>query len=744
MSVKSFESDENFSEEKDSEFESVRFGREALDRIMSALGGTPLLELFSVYIQRLLQMNDWRFTFSALMGLSQVGEYLDEISDIEASIQLTLGFISHNHPMIRYAVCHTLGQLSADMKPEFQLKYHDRILPLLIDILYDKSPLVASHGAAALSNFIEGMNLKPLQEYLNNLIPRLLECIEKSNGVLKEQSIFALGNTGKIARDTFRPYQKPALNLLFVIIKEFYQEKFKKLRGVALGAICLIGTAVGSSYFGEYIEELMKFLSVMPGVLFEINDLIIAWKRVLGFLDYELLLQYMNEQAFECILGMSRLCQENNEDFESSLKLLNLFLEKINLCLKPYFERISGILIPLSGFDFPNTVRIICLKGLPLLVKMLEKGPQADLFIKGLLDLILKMNEERMDLDVRNQMVRALIGILEQKSESFSFIKEDFEQLISLVWQNIENSIGNKQRYEKKRIEDEDMDEDEAQLLEDDIKAEIEFLENMGELLAFIFKRFQYFVPEFRVIDIFFMNFAQKALDSGLQNFILYTIDDMMDEKSLMELLIPHKNTILHILLNNLSEKNCEVRQASLYGIGIFVEKFKGIDLEMGLIENIRIKIIETLKIKKDKESNKAYGLCKDNAVSALGKLFRAYHDQINLKQTVQIWLEGLPIKYDVKEAFVQYEILFGVLVSDPNVVIMDSSDNLERVFKIIGEIYGTHLINEGIREMILKFVKNIANLKNYDFDKFGLRFKEMNPSALKRMEQCFQDVKQL
>ena len=93
MSIKDFQIDENFSVENDSEFENVRFGRDAIDRVISSLGGKPVLQILSHYILKLIQMTDWRFPFSALMGLSQVGEYLDEVEEIEGSVEVTLGFI---------------------------------------------------------------------------------------------------------------------------------------------------------------------------------------------------------------------------------------------------------------------------------------------------------------------------------------------------------------------------------------------------------------------------------------------------------------------------------------------------------------------------------------------------------------------------------------------------------------------------------------------------------------------------
>ena len=164
------------------------------------------------------------------MGLSQIGEYLEEINEIHLSLQLSLSFLDNPQPMIRYAVCHTLGQLSADMKPEFQEKYHMEILPSLLKTIHDNNALVAGHAAAALSNFIEGMNLNTIKQYLNGLVSELLNCIEQKNGKLKEQCLIALKNCCKVARDCFLPYLTHTAEVLLKEIQNSFDVKLKKIR----------------------------------------------------------------------------------------------------------------------------------------------------------------------------------------------------------------------------------------------------------------------------------------------------------------------------------------------------------------------------------------------------------------------------------------------------------------------------------------------------------------------------------
>jgi len=242
------------------------------------------------------------------------------------------------------------------------------------------------------------------------------------------------------------------------------------------------------------------------------------------------------------------------------------------LYMLPYFERISNLLIPLTHSGNSNNIRVRALKGLPFLVKMLifgKKHQQADLMINGLLDLFFKLNEEKLDMELRTQLIKTFTEVLQQEPEEKKLQKAEFSNVIKLIWDNIELSVGNKIRFEKRKSEEEDIDEDQEELLNEDIKSEKEFLLLMGDLLAVVFKQYEGYLSEFKIMDSFLLDLAPKALDFGLYHFVLYTLDDMLDNATNLDIIMPHKETIYKILISYASNKNCEIRQASVYGLGV-------------------------------------------------------------------------------------------------------------------------------------------------------------------------------
>lgn len=60
---------------------------------------------------------DWRYTNAAIMALSQVGEYIEEIDTVKPIMNMVLKYYNDKNPRIRHSVCHCVGQISDDMNP---------------------------------------------------------------------------------------------------------------------------------------------------------------------------------------------------------------------------------------------------------------------------------------------------------------------------------------------------------------------------------------------------------------------------------------------------------------------------------------------------------------------------------------------------------------------------------------------------------------------------------------------------
>lgn len=72
--------------EDDEDFETTKFGMGAIDRIIFSVGDKEVLPILSESIKHLLENHDWRYKYTAVMALSQVGEYIEDATQIVSII----------------------------------------------------------------------------------------------------------------------------------------------------------------------------------------------------------------------------------------------------------------------------------------------------------------------------------------------------------------------------------------------------------------------------------------------------------------------------------------------------------------------------------------------------------------------------------------------------------------------------------------------------------------------------------
>ena len=150
---------EGFKDDNDGDDEgedNVNFGKGCIDKIISAVGDELCLPILSGIVQVTIQNADWRYKNAALMAFSQVGEYIENITDIGAMVPVVLQHLAHENPKVRFAALHCIGQISDDMTEDFQETYGSDVLPALIKNLEDPVPRVSAHCCSAITNFMDG------------------------------------------------------------------------------------------------------------------------------------------------------------------------------------------------------------------------------------------------------------------------------------------------------------------------------------------------------------------------------------------------------------------------------------------------------------------------------------------------------------------------------------------------------------------------------------------------------------
>lgn len=134
-------------------------------------------------------------------------------------MEMIATFLRDENPMMRYAACHAIGQISDDMQPKFQQKYGAPLLPEMIKLLRDPIPRVVSHSAAALTNFLEEMDYKVVEKHVDELMELLIAHSATGISLVKESCLSTISTVAEISLKKFQKYFDKSIELLFSVFQ---------------------------------------------------------------------------------------------------------------------------------------------------------------------------------------------------------------------------------------------------------------------------------------------------------------------------------------------------------------------------------------------------------------------------------------------------------------------------------------------------------------------------------------------
>lgn len=247
-------------DEEEAECEKTRDGMNNINIIIENIGEKETLPLIYERIQSLLQSTDWRYIYSAIMALSQVGEFLDEISDVKPILQSLLKFIDHQNCKVRYSICQAIGQISEDMKPEFQENFTNDCVAVLVKLCDDPVQRVQAHALSAFSNLFESVDQQIVVPHLKNLLIKCLGMIQNRCSLVKESAVSAIAAISEAAKLDFEQYYNDVVPILFNMYEIHQTKEYKQLKGNIIECISLIGYGVSEKQFELDFHKLVQIL----------------------------------------------------------------------------------------------------------------------------------------------------------------------------------------------------------------------------------------------------------------------------------------------------------------------------------------------------------------------------------------------------------------------------------------------------------------------------------------------------
>jgi len=402
---------------------------------------------------------------------------------------------------------------------------------------------------------------------------------------------------------------------------------------------------------------------------------------------------------------------ETNE-LTDSIELINVFIEGFDKHYIPYVEFTEQTIIPLKNYEMNSTVRGSAISVLETLANLTKKHSPVEVFhakIKTYISVIFETLEKETEYDNVIIMLETLDNIFDCASVFLGTVEINamFSKLIE-IFNKIEKSridlIQHKEKQQQlldtekaaaKGQDDEsdnEFEDDEENLdeLEYDIDTLEKVLTGFSNVMGTIFKHHKELCME--VVSKMLLEYLPKYFKDEASTFEkklgFFILDDMIEFLG-QELLYNVWNDIFQILIKYATHNACAIRQAVLYGLGEFA-KYTKKDFDNYYV-NMMNALMASLDVKKfDTDTKDEYLSAKDNTISSIGKIIKYQGKSINLKETVNKWVNLLPIEVDKVEAFEQYELLCEIILNNSELIVGDNNSNLVKIICLLGKIYKT------------------------------------------------------
>ncbi|RYR53963.1 hypothetical protein S245_020863 [Arachis hypogaea] len=729
------------------------FGQECLDRLAISLGGNTIVPVASELLPGYLAAPEWQKHHAALIALAQIAEGCSKvmIKNLEHVLSMVLSSFSDAHPRARWAAINAIGQLSTDLGPDLQTKYHHLVLPALAGAMDDfQNPRVQAHAASAVLNFTENCTPEILTPYLDGIVSKLLVLLQNGKQMVQEAALTALASVADSSQEQFQKYYDAVIPYLKAILMNANDKSNRMLRAKAMECISLVGMAVGKEKFRDDAKQVMDVLMSLQQSQLEADDptssyMLQAWARLCKCLGQDFL-PYMgfvmppllqsaqlkpdvtitsadsdtefdnDDDSIETItLGDKRIGIKTSvlEEKATACNMLCCYADELKEGFFPWIDQVAFTLVPLLKFYFHEEVRKAAVSAMPELLSSaksaVEKGQaqgRDETYIKQLSDYIIPNLVEALHKEPEVEICASMLDALNECIQ-VSGPHLDEKQVRSIVDEikQVITASSSRKLERAERAKEEDFDAEERELLKEENEQEEELFDQVGDCLGTLIKTFRgSFLPFFDELSSYLTPMFGKDKTSEERRIAICIFDDVAEH--CREAALKYYDSYLPFLLEACNDEYPDVRQAAVYGVGVCAEY--GGSVFKPLVGEALSRLDAVMRHPDALHSDNI--MAYDNAVSAVGKICQFHRDSINAAQVVPAWLSCLPIKGDLIEAKVVHDQLCSMVERSDRELIGPNNQYLPKIVAVFAEILcaGNDLATEQTSSRIINLLRQL------------------------------------
>ncbi|KAL2320474.1 hypothetical protein Fmac_029443 [Flemingia macrophylla] len=706
------------------------FGQECLDRLSISLGGNTIVPVASELLPTFLAAPEWQRHHAALIALAQIAEGCSKvmIKNLEQVLSMILNSFHDPHPRVRWAAINAVGQLSTDLGPDLQVKFHHLVLPALAGAMDDfQNPRVQAHAASAVLNFTENCTPDILTPYLDGIVSKLLVLLQNGKQMVQEGALTALASVADSSQEQFQKYYDAVMPYLKAILVNANDKSNRMLRAKAMECISLVGMAVGKEKFRDDAKQVMDVLMSLQQSQLDADDptasyMLQAWARLCKCLGQDFL-PYMgfvmppllqsaqlkpdvtitsadsdtefdeDDDSIETItLGDKRIGIKTSvlEEKATACNMLCCYADELKEGFFPWIDQVAFTLVPLLKFYFHEEVRKAAVSAMPELLSSaksaVEKGQSQgrdETYVKQLSDYIIPNLVEALHKEPEVEICASMLDALNECIQ-VSGPHLDEKQVRGIVNEikQVLTASSSRKHERAERAKEEDFDAEERELLKEENEQEEELFDQVGDCLGTLIKTFRAsFLPFFEELSSYLTPMFGKDKTSEERRISICIFDDVAEH--CRESALKYYDSFLPFLLEACNDEYPDVRQAAVYGVGVCAE-FGG-SVFKPLVGEALSRLDAVIRHPSALHSDNV--MAYDNAVSALGKICQFHRDSINAQQVVPAWLNCLPIKGDLIEAKVVHDQLCSMVERSDRELIGPNNQYLPKIVAVFAEI---------------------------------------------------------
>ncbi|CAI2377948.1 unnamed protein product [Moneuplotes crassus] len=727
---------------EEAESDTIVFGRKFMDRLCSCASAEYILAPICTLVKQAVDHKDWKQKQAGLNAFSQIGEYVSEIEQISEMIPTVIEHCKHEHPKVRHAAVHCLGQFATDLKHQLTENYHEAIIPTLYEAMNDKVNRVKAHASGCMSNFLENASQEIGLKYCEGLLGHLFKLIKSESGYLAANAVTCIASLAQSCDQEFNAYFDSFCNELLPIITQKVPKDFRRFKGQAIESLTISAVCIGLDNFRFHSEKVAKALIlILKNHLDEIGDpqrkyILGGFQRLALIMEKEfapILPEIMPDilkmaslyPKFRSTLKVPNISENYDEDqdlmnedtnpdesdeieeIDIITQILCVFIDELKELYAPYIEQTSELFVSLSTFSHSDKVRQNASECLPKILKIVKKceneNMRAQLYGEKFIDILYGNLKIEGNVSVMKYQINAIKDCIDEVGD---FLSEDqINQMSEVLVEMISKSdrrkdLNNKFHNENGQGESE-IDEMNRGFLDEENQEEDDLQISISETFGVIFKthKNKCGVLASNLLSDLVSSYIDENASFAKQKFGVYLICDAVEYLG-PDILGTKYQDCLSTFVRLSKSTDPLVRHGSVYGLG--VSSITGGDLFAQYSVDALEILKEAIEMEPGSQDISYYNHARDNAVSAFAKILKYQHAPIDTEAAFEYLLQHVPLRHDMIESKLTTNFIIDTALNNPTLFTSNDHQNTPQLITFIQNLSTSSLASTTLTNLQL------------------------------------------